>query len=173
MLEIERTFLVKYLPENLKNYKNYEIFDIYIPNSTSYPKLRIRKEGDNYEITKKHAKNDNDYSELIEETIKIDYDEFEILKKLEGVKKIRKIRYKYPYENLIAEIDIFLDELLGLVTVDFEFNSKIEKDNFKIPDFCLCDITQEDFICGGTLAGKKLDDIKKKLQIHNYKKIKN
>lgn len=52
-LEIERTFLAKYLPEDLKNYPSNEIIDYYIPQDAAHAKLRIRKSGDKYTITKK------------------------------------------------------------------------------------------------------------------------
>jgi len=53
MDEIEKTYLVKYLPEGLVTCKHKEIYDIYLPKDSSHPALRIRKNGDQYEITKK------------------------------------------------------------------------------------------------------------------------
>ena len=71
-----------------------------------------------------------------------------------------------------AGIDIYLDELEGLGVVDFEFTSRQEKDSFKIPDFCLAEVTQDEIIAGGILAGKKYSDIELLLNKYNYKKIK-
>ena len=39
-----------------------------------------------------------------------------------------------------------------------------EKNKFGMPDFCLADVTQEDFIAGGYLAGKGYVDIEKELE---------
>ena len=52
MIELEKTYLVKKLPEGLKNCEFKEIIDVYIPASSEHPTLRIRKNGDTYEITK-------------------------------------------------------------------------------------------------------------------------
>ena len=74
-------------------------------------------------------------------------------------------------ENLEAEIDIFLDDLEGLATADFEFVSSQEKDSFIMPDFCLADVTQEKTTAAGILAGKKYSDIEPFLNKYGYKKI--
>jgi CYTH domain-containing protein len=170
MIELEKTYLAKYLPENLADCKSKEIIDIYIPKSVDHPKLRIRKNGDKFEITKKKPVNDGDASHQKEQTIILDKDEFETLNKLEG-KRIRKIRYYYDFNGQSTEVDIFLDALEGLVLIDFEFNSLEEKDNFQMPDFCLAEVTQEDFIAGGMICGKSYEDIEKDLSRFGYKKI--
>ena len=54
--------------------------------------------------------------------------------------------------------------------VDVEFSSNKEKSDFIMPDFCLADVTQEDFLAGGFLAGKKYSDIQFFLDKYNYKK---
>ena len=51
MIEIERTFLAKFIPD-LTNCKKLEIIDYYIPTHVGHPTIRIRKIGDNFEITK-------------------------------------------------------------------------------------------------------------------------
>ena len=73
--------------------------------------------------------------------------------------------------NLMAEIDVYQDNLQGLCVVDFEFKTKEEKDAFKMPDFCLCDVSQEKTFAAGLLAGKGYDDIKSFLDKLNYKNI--
>jgi len=40
-----------------------------------------------------------------------------------------------------------------------------------MPDFCLADVTQEEFLAGGFLAGKKYLDIQSFLDKHGYKKV--
>lgn len=68
-------------------------------------------------------------------------------------------------------MDVFQDDLLGLVLVDFEFSEKEDKDNFELPEFCLTDVTQDKYFAGGMLCGKKYSDIEKHLNELNYKKI--
>jgi len=67
-LELEKTFLVKKLPLDLFDAKSKEIIDIYFPKDSLHPKLRLRKNGDNFELTKKELVKD-DASEQIEHTI--------------------------------------------------------------------------------------------------------
>ena len=64
-----------------------------------------------------------------------------------------------------------LDLLLGLIVIDFEFKSEEEKKSFVMPDFCLVDITQERFIAGGMICGKKYEDIEEELQKLGYDKL--
>ncbi|PIU16348.1 hypothetical protein COT20_00500 [bacterium (Candidatus Gribaldobacteria) CG08_land_8_20_14_0_20_39_15] len=170
-IELERTFLLKNIPAGMEKCKSIEIIDIYIPKSAKHPILRIRKKGGAFEITKKYPLVENDSSEHVEHTISLAKEEFEELSQIEG-KRLRKNRYFYPFEGKTAEIDIYLDNLEGLGVVDFEFTSRQEKDSFKIPDFCLAEVTQDEIIAGGILAGKKYSDIELLLNKYNYKKIK-
>jgi len=168
-IELEKTFLLKYIPEKLKNCKSVEILDIYIPKVVEHPILRIRKKGNIFEMTKKAPVKD-DSSEQGEQTIPLSKEEFSELSKLEG-KRLRKIRYYYPVDDKTAEIDFYLDDLEGLVLVDFEFNSIENKAKFIMPDFCLADITHEKGTAGGILAGKKYSDVQPTLDKYNYKKL--
>ena len=118
------------------------------------------------EITKKQPVEGNDSSKQFEHTISLTPKEFEALSKLPA-KKVRKIRYFFKN----CEIDIFKDNLEGLVLIDFEFESESQKDNFQMPKFCLADVTQDDFIAGGMLAGKSYKDIEKNLAKFNYQKL--
>ena len=58
-----------------------------------------------------------------------------------------------------------------MVLIDFEFRTLEEKANFIAPPITLANVTQEDFIAGGLLAGKKYDEITQKLDEFGYKKI--
>lgn len=170
MVELEKTYLAKELPESLKNCQSKEILDIYLPESSEHPKLRLRKNGDKYELTKKEPVNDGDASHQNEQTIILTQAEFDALNQLNG-KRTRKIRYYYNFNDRTAEFDVFQDSLKGLVIIDFEFATMDEKDNFKMPDFCLADITQELFTAGGMICGKSYKDIKDELKKFNYNKL--
>ncbi|MFH1399414.1 MAG: CYTH domain-containing protein [Candidatus Woesearchaeota archaeon] len=169
MIELERTFLAKIIPEGLKNCKQVEMIDIYVPKSRVHPTLRIRKQGDKYVVTRK-APVANDSSTMREQTINIGEDEFKELAAVEG-KRVHKLRYRFPYKGLTAEIDVFLDKLKGLVLVDFEFKTQRDKQNFVMPDFCLADVTQEEFVAGGMLCGKAYNDIEDKLKRFGYETL--
>jgi CYTH domain-containing protein len=165
--EIEKTYLAKYLPEGLLQAPYKEIIDIYFPTKAEHPKLRLRKNGEKYEMTKKTLVNPADASSQIENTIPLSKDEFEELSQLPG-KRVRKLRYYYDYDGLTAEIDVFQDALQGLVVIEFEFQSEEQLQAFRTPDFCLVDITQEDFIAGGMLCGKSYEDISNHLKKFGY-----
>lgn len=170
MIELEKTYLAKKLPQDLKEYAHKEIIDIYIPQIAAHPKIRIRKNGLLFEITKKEPINIADASCQKEQTIKLTEIEFNSMLALEG-KKIHKLRFSVPYKKQIAEIDVFQGALSGLVLVDFEFSSTIEKDSFELPDFCLAEITQEEFTAGGMLCGKNYTSIQHHLSKFNYKPL--
>ncbi len=170
MIELERTFLVKALPEGLEKCKSKEIIDIYYPETAKHPVLRLRKDGDKYELTKKEPVNEGDSSHMKEQTITLTEEEFEALSKLPG-KRVEKIRYFYEHEGKTAEIDVFRGSMEGLVLADFEFKDHVEKDSFSMPDFCIADVTQEEFIAGGMLCGKVFADIVPKLAELGYEKI--
>lgn len=169
MIELERTYLAKSIPKNLKNYESKDIIDIYFPKNARHPTLRVRKIGNKYEITKKEPV-DNDPSYQKEQTIPLTKEEFNELSKLDG-RKTHKIRYYYNYNNKVAEIDVFQGPLHSLIIVDLEFNSIEEKDSFEMPEFCLVDITSEEFIAGGMICGKSYEDIENNLKKYNYSKL--
>ncbi len=171
MIELEKTYLAKELPKNLKKCKHKKIIDFYIPKTSSHPKLRLRQIGTFFEITKKEPIKKGDASSQLEQTIELTKKEFQaIFSQVKG-KKIIKKRYYYKHNGLIAEFDVFEAELKGLVVVDFEFKNAKEKNNFKAPSFCLAEITQETFIAGGMICGKTYSQIAKHLNKFNYKKL--
>lgn len=170
MVELEKTYLAKYLPADLKKYPKKEIVDIYFPYASSHPIIRLRKRGLNFRLTKKAPIDKNDSSRQFENTIELSKQEYNSFKQIIG-KKIEKTRYYYKYKSRTAEIDVFKKDLKGLVVVDFEFANRSEMKNFKMPTFCLVEVTQQNFIAAGKLAGRKYSQIRKFLDKLNYKKI--
>lgn len=170
MIELELTYLAKSIPSNLKTYPSKKILDLYVDNGTPHPDLRIRQRGDSYEITRKTPTQEGDASKQLEVSIEINKEEFESLAGT-AAHRVGKTRYFVPYGNKTAEIDVFEGGLVGLVLVDFEFLTEAEKDSFTPPDFCLADVTQEEFIAGGVLAGKSYADIAPRLEEFGYGKL--
>ncbi|MCD6522613.1 MAG: hypothetical protein J7K68_02605 [Candidatus Diapherotrites archaeon] len=170
MIELERTFLAKYLPEDLEKHERIEIEDIYIPRDVEHPILRIRRIGDKFEITKKSLTEENDPSKQEEQTIVLSYNEYLALSKLDG-KTSHKIRYFYPYNGYVLHIDVYQGCLKGLVVIDVEFENEKEKAAFEMPEFCLADVTNEKFMAGGMLCGKCYEDIEPMLKRFGYKRL--
>ena len=172
-IELERTFLLKYKPEGLEKSPFVEITDIYFPENAEHSVLRLRNRGnEKFEMTKKICIDEKDKSEMEEHTIILSEEEYKSLAKAGG-KKVVKARYYYDMPGgERAEVDIFKDKLVGLVLVDFEFNDKKKKDDFVMPEFCLADVSQDEWLAGGILAGKGYKDIQKFLDKAGYKIIK-
>lgn len=168
MNEIEATYLAKYLPKNLALCKSILIEDSYFP--LQHPRLRLRRKGDEYNLIRKSMIMQGDASQHKEEKITLNKHHYDALKEIEG-EGLQKRRYFFPYNNYVAEIDVFLGVLEGLVLVEFEFKDKIILDNFDMPEFCLIDVTQDRLIAGGNLAGKSYQDIEKNLKKYNYNKL--
>lgn len=169
-IELEYTYLAKEIPKGLADCPSKLIVDIYYPEALEHPLLRLRQRGDIYEMTKKENASGTDSSYKLEHTITLDRDEFEALSKAPG-RRVAKRRYYYEYKGLTAEIDVFEGDLKGLVEVDFEFAAREDQLAFKMPDFCLADVTQEAFAAGGMLAGKSYKDIEKHLDEYKYKPL--
>ena len=167
-LELEYTFLARRMPVEIEGVSPKRLTDIYIPDSaTQHPRLRLRQKGNSYELTKKTPVNEGDASAQIESTIQLDVEEFEALAKV-SQKRVVKDRYAVDINGFAAEVDVFRDNLEGLVVIDFEFDSEEERAAFVRPEICLADVTQEDFIAGGILAGKSYSDITDELNRFNY-----
>jgi CYTH domain-containing protein len=170
MLELEKTYLAKYLPRGLKKCRKVEMIDRYIPISKLHPSIRIRKKDNYFELSRKAPISKKDLSIQEEINIKLDEVEYSALIKIPA-KVVHKIRYYFPYQGRTAEIDIFLDKLKGLVTIEFEFKNIREMRKFKMPDFCLADVTHEKHSAGGHIAGRSYLSLKPLLEKYNYKTI--
>lgn len=170
MEELERTFLVKFLPEGLFDVPYKEIVDVYIPITSAHPCMRVRKNGDRYEITKKQPIESEDISRQHESTIPLEAGEYEALVAIPG-SRISKRRCYYPFQDGVCEVDVFTGNLVGLVLVDIEFSSVEGKAECEMPSFCLAEVTQESVFAGGMLAGKSYEDIEGDLARFGYQKI--
>ena len=168
-LELERTFLAKGLPKEIEGADFVEIEDTYIPDRPEHSHLRLRKKGNKCSITKKMPMAD-DASEMMEHTIELDDAEYEALTSC-SKKRVVKKRYYAKIDGFDAEVDVFEEGLRGLVLVDFEFSDVDEKNKFVMPESLLADVTPEEFIAGGMLAGKNYEDIAEDLDKYGYKKI--
>lgn len=169
-LEIEKTYLIKYIPRDLFKYKSKEIEDLYIPKGSGHARLRIRKNGDSFVITKKIPVKNKNSSFHSEFNLEITKQEFDALRS-SRCNVVKKTRFYYSYQKMIAEIDVFKGKHKGLVLVDFEFKNKSKLAKFKMPDFCLADVTEEEFTAGGVLCKNSFSKLLPHLKKFNYKKV--
>lgn len=136
-MEIERKFLVDMLP-SLNCFSFKELIQAYL----SYePEIRIRSlNNQEFYLAKKSE------CSLSREEIETQISDisFQILMNLVQGRVISKARYYIPLNNnLIAELDIYHNELEGLITVETEFNSEEAAKNFDIPSWYGKEITYD------------------------------
>lgn len=171
-IEIEKTYLAKEIPSDLDLTKYSTIKDSYFEIMERFNRIRIREKDDIIELTKKSPENEDELNHGInkEETIILTKLELENFKQIPTQNIIKK-RYYYQKNNLTFEFDIFEDNLAGLVMIDVEFKSKEEFEKFQMPNFCLCDVTQDEEIAGNKLIGKSYNDLKEYLNSKQYIKL--
>ncbi len=169
-IEYERTFLAKYVPSGFVE-REIEIIDAYFPEDMSiHPKLRIRKSGDKYEITKKTLVREGDPSTQIEQNIELSESEFKALTS-SACRSVEKRRLFISIDGADAQVDVFYGKLSGLVLIDFEFPSEQAMSSFVPPGCCLAEVTTEDFIAGGMLAGNDIESIGDQLSSFGYEML--
>ena len=134
-MEIDRKYLVRKLPENLEQYNKKKIAQGYL---CTEPVVRIRRSNDDYYMTYK-----GDGLMVREEyNLPLTQEAYEHLRpKIDGL-LIAKTRYLIPLDNkLTAELDVFEEDLNGLVIVEVEFNTVEEANAFHAPDWFGEDVT--------------------------------
>ena len=126
-MEIERKFLVKSLPENLKKYPYEVIEQGYL---CTEPVVRIRRQNTEYILTY----NSKCLLAREEYNLPLTRESYAHLRdKIDG-RLIAKTRYRIPLnENLTAELDIFTEAHEGLILVEVEFSSEEQAGAFLPP----------------------------------------
>lgn len=144
-MEIERKFQITKLPEHLEQYKKKEIEQGYL--CIENPVIRIRKSNDNYILTYKSRigmveKSDEIALTCEEVELVLTKESYEHMKEKTDGNMIYKTRYLIPLEEgLIAELDVFHDQLEGLQFVEVEFPSEEEAGKFKLPGWFGMDVS--------------------------------
>lgn len=134
-MEIERKFLVRYLPENLSQYPCKEIEQGYLNIS---PVVRIRRSNDTYTLTYKGS------GLMVREeyNLPLTADAFSHLKEKIDGNLIVKRRYLIPYsEKLTVELDIFDGSLAPLQLAEVEFETEEDANAFIPPEWFGEDVT--------------------------------
>jgi len=138
-MEIERKYLLHSIPFNLSPYPKTELTQAYISTN---PTIRIRKAV---------SANKTSYILTVKSSGMLAREEFELpltpeqyqnlLLKIE-TEYIVKFRYEVPIEGgLIAELDVYQNALLGLVTVEVEFPNLDAAQAFTPPAWFGRDVT--------------------------------
>ncbi|GAB4126690.1 MAG: CYTH domain-containing protein [Ignavibacteriales bacterium] len=135
--EIEKKYLIKNVPFDFTKFPSIEIIQGYISEPGDDLTIRIRKYGNKYFRTLKKK----GFESRLESEEEISQDEFDLLWSKTIGKRISKTRYRIPYLEFIIELDVFKDNLDGLVIAEVEFKTLEQSKNFNPPDWFGEDVT--------------------------------
>jgi lactoylglutathione lyase len=88
--------------------------------------------------------------------------EYELMSRLEG-ERINKLRYYHFHRGNVFAIDVFQEDLAGLVLCEVETGSLEELMRVEAPDYVLSEVTEDRFFTGGNLCRTSRDDLARKL----------
>jgi CYTH domain-containing protein len=153
-LEIERRFLLRELPADLRGAPVYRrITDHYLDNT----RLRLRRmtpPGTQPTVWKLGQKFRDRAQTALETTITnivLTQPEYDRLAALGG-RVIEKDRYRYPFEGRFFGIDVFQGDLAGLILAEVEFDSVEAARSMPVPSFAVAEVTDDESFTGGRLA---------------------
>ncbi len=137
--EIERKFLVaaENLPQLPSSGKT--LVQGYISQPEDYREVRLRKVEDQFTLTIKS----NDSFKRIEHEIVLDKEQFNTFWELSETRIIVKDRYQINENEFIFDLDIYKNELQGLIMVEVEFKDIATANNFKKPAWFGREVTND------------------------------
>jgi adenylate cyclase len=127
--EIERKFLVKWLPDNLMPSRQLIIEQGYLATESAGRQVRLRKTDRAVSLTFKVGRG----SHREEREIKLTPKQFAALWPGTAGRRLRKVRYEIPWDNILIEIDIYRGRHAGLVVAEVEFPDRASCSRFKAP----------------------------------------
>lgn len=145
MIEIERKYLFDDFDFDLSEFEKVEIEQGYVCHS---PAIRIRRWNEKYLLT---VKSDSPL-ERSEYEFELTFEQYRNLQAKAEPKYIRKTRYLIPIEKYTAELDVYHDELDGLMTVEVEFKSIEDARKFIPPNWFGREVTFDVRYCNSNLS---------------------
>ena len=145
-MEIERKYLLKELPENLKQYKYRKIEQGYLCHN---PTIRIRKSDEDYILTYKSKFGLEPVEKggpLVNNEVELPLteDAYQTLRGKTDGNMVYKTRYLIPlWDGLTAELDVFEGLLQGLLLVEVEFPDRQTADDFCPPSWFGKDLSDD------------------------------
>jgi CYTH domain-containing protein len=127
--EIERKFLLKRLPEKLKQSRRCLIAQGYLAAEAGGRHVRLRKKGKTASLTFKVGRG----AHREEREIKLSAKQFATLWPATVGRRLRKLRYELPWKNVLIEVDVYRGKHSGLVVAEVEFPNRTACRNFRPP----------------------------------------
>jgi CYTH domain-containing protein len=137
--EIERKFLLKQPPDQLKRHRHWPIEQGYLATEPAGRQVRLRKKGKTVSLTFKVGRG----ADREEREIKLSSKQFAALWPGTAGRRLRKVRYEIPWNNLLIEIDIYRGRHAGLVVAEVEFPDRITCRKFTPPSWFGREVTGE------------------------------
>jgi CYTH domain-containing protein len=159
-LENERRFLVVTCPD-LSTAASRLIEDAYI----SHSRLRLRAithadGAREFKLCKKYESLDPTSGPIV--NIYLSAAEYAVLSSLQG-RPLRKRRHRVAWRDRSFSVDVFEDELAGLVLCEAEAESADAIGALEFPSWASLDVTADRFYTGGNLAYVTADELKARL----------
>ena len=175
--EIERKFMIKYLPKEIENIKIITQKHIFKDDICS---IRVRKTEDVFNkktiythTIKARSEKVQKYS-IYEIENKIKKQEYERIYPFKGSRIIKKYRCIVPiHDNLKVEVDVFDGWMKGLVIAEVEFKNVNQADNFRMPKWFEKSVSHREFSNRrlSTKTRKEILEMIDSRQLRNNKKI--
>ena len=137
--EIERKFLLKQLPERLKQARRCVIAQGYLATEPGGRHVRLRKKGKTASLTFKVGRG----AQREEREIKLSAKQFFALWPATVGRRLRKLRYEVPWKSLLIEVDVYRGKHSGLVVAEVEFPDRATCRKFKPPSWFGREVTGE------------------------------
>ena len=137
--EIERKFLLKQLPDQLKRSRHSIIEQGYLATEPAGRQVRLRKKGKTASLTFKVGRG----AHREEREIKLSPKQFAKLWPGTAGRRLRKVRYDIPWKNLVIEIDVYRGKHDGLVVAEVEFPDLATCRKYKPPSWFGREVTGE------------------------------
>lgn len=150
-LEIEYKYLVNKIPFDLREFRKSEIEQVYlsIPNTPENNSYRLRK----MDGKLLYCEKGEGLLQREETEYEISGEKYDELVKFAYGFAINKTRYFIPIQDgLIAELDIYHNNLKGLMTVEVEFDENYDRNKFVPPYWFGKDVTADKRYKNASLA---------------------
>lgn len=144
-LEIERKFLVRSLPANLKKNPKASIDQGYLVIEPGHGQVRVRRIADENFSTPEHYLTFKRREGTVRDEVNlaISREDFERLWPLTEGRRVEKTRYRIPWRKWTIELDIFHGKRDGLVLAEVEFADEKQCDAFTPPAWLGKDVTTD------------------------------
>jgi CYTH domain-containing protein len=154
-IERERRFLLDRFPPSPAAVRIRQITDRYIDGTA----LRLREQKDEsgtivLKLTQKIPAPGSGAQRGLITTMRLTEADFCVLSQLPA-KRLNKVRYSVPPFG----IDVFQDDLDGLLIAEAEFDSAADADSLTLPSFILHEVSNDERFTGGRLVHASRKDI--------------